>query len=560
MYFPLVEFEMIQLRDYQVDIIERTLESWEMPRADGESGFPNILATAATGAGKTAIIAGTIKTIDEPSVSVAHRQELVLQISEALAANDIYHNIVAPDNVIRMCTASHIDKFKRNFYHSKAPSIVASVQTLVNRRESLDRHLRQCKLWIGDEAHHFCRDNSWGRFENLVPNARGFGVTATPFRLDRKPLGRKYGGVFDHMVRGPQTRELIDRGYLCDYRLIVPVTSIDRAKIQISSTTNEFVESSLKEASENSTIVGDIVEQYMIHSMGKRAIAFVVSIETAKQVALKFIANGIPAIVLSSDTDGGIRRNAKKQMESGELLVIVNVALVGEGYDLPAVETVILGSPTQSLGWYLQMVGRALRLSQGKVKALIVDLVANYLVHNLPDITRHFSLDVDYKKSAKPKMQAEIPVRRCVSCYSAYEATTKTCPHCGHVHEPAGRRGPDQVDGDLTELSPEIMRKLRLGVEAVHNSGPAIPRGITDHAIIGHLHKRHRIRKETQLQLKDVINQWAGFELKNRTESEAYRAFYHKFGADVLTVQTLATPEMEGVKSKIEDEIALWSL
>ena len=541
------------LRPYQQEIETGVFEAWQQPRADGPV---NVLAVAPTGAGKTKIMASVIKKINDPTMSIAHRQELVSQISMALAQNEIYHRVIASDSVVRFCISRHIEEFGRNYHHDSSPDMVAGIQTLPRRKDNLVQVLNKVKVWNGDEAHHFCPNNQWGKGVELLPNAYGLGVTASPLRADRKPLGRMNGGLFDHMISGPSMRDLINLGYLSEYRLIAPTISIDRAQIPLSDATGELNQTKAREASHKSRIVGDIVDNYLKFAPGKRGIAFVVDIETAKETADRFNAAGAKAMAVSAKTPDKIRQDAIRRFSRGDISVLVNVDLFGEGFDVPAVEVVMMGRPTESFGLYLQQFGRALRIFEGKTYGIIIDHVGNWLRHGLPDAKRSWSLEADLRGTPRGKADPEVmPLRRCSACFAAYEAITITCPYCGNVEQPESRSGPEFVDGDLTELSPEYLAKLRGEISAVESGRALIPNNITDPVIIRAIENNFRKRQAAQLELRDTINLWAGVETKvhDRTDSQAYRLFYHRFGVDVSTAQTLKTAEMMKLTEQIRE-------
>lgn len=537
----------ITLRPYQDKIQSGVFEAWQ-------SGNRNVLAVAPTGAGKTAIMSSVVRNIPEPSVSIAHRQELVSQISVALARNEIYHRIIAADPVIKFCISRHVEEFGKNFHHDKAPVATAGVQTIIRRGDSLSQWCNSLKMWNIDEAHHVTPENSWGKAVDMFPNAFGLGFTASPLRADRKPLGRDLGGVFDHMVLGPSMRELIEMGYLSDYRLIAPTMSIDRSEIPVSEVTGDLNQSALRKAAHKSQIVGDIVENYLKFAPGKRGIAFVVDIEQAKETAERFNAAGVKAMAVSSKTPDNIRQDAIRRFSRGDLTVLVNVDLFGEGFDVPAVEVVMMGRPTESFGLYLQQFGRALRMFEGKTHGIIIDHVGNWKRHGLPDAKRLWSLQTDLRGTPRGRRDPDVmPLRRCSSCFNAHEAITNTCPYCGHVEVPDARSGPEFVDGDLIEIDPAVLAKMRGDVEAVEQGRALIPTNITDPVVIRAIENNFKRRQSAQGELKDVINMWAGIQTQvhDRSESNAYRLFYHTYGMDVLTAQAMKTADM----MKLTEEI-----
>lgn len=546
------------LRPYQQAVKDEIYDAWR-------AGHKNVIGVMPTGAGKTKLMASIFHDNSEPQISIAHRQELVGQISCAMACEGIYHNIVAPEPVIKFCIQQHVKQFGRNYHHPRAPTHVAGVDTLVARKSQLAQLFSSIRLWEIDEAHHVLPKNKWGKAVELLQwkdangNVRrpiGLGVTATPRRTDNQPLGAKFGGTFHHMVLGPTMRELINMGYLSEYRIFAPPASIARSALKVSETTGDFTPESTRDASHKSPIVGDMVRHYQKISPGKRAIAFVVDVETAKEVAARFMAAGIPAEAVSAKTDDTTRQRAIERFARGETLVLVNVDLFGEGFDVPAVEVVIDGAPTQSFSKFAQRFGRMLRLFDGKTHGIYIDMVENVIHHGLPDAPRNWTLDVDYRGSRKrDKDEGVIPVRACIKCFRAYEAVTKTCPYCGHVDVPApgARLSPDMVDGDLSEFAPELLARLRGEIGKIDHEWTAKPSSPADVVRM----RNHAARYDALQELRNTVNYWAGIQVYGlgRTESEAYRRFYHTFGCDVLSAQTLSGPEMVALAERVRQTL-----
>ena len=125
--------------------------------------------------------------------------------------------------------------------------------------------------------------------------------------------------------------------------------------------------------------------------------------------------------------------------------------LISEGFDVPGIVGALLLRPTLSLGLYLQQVGRALRISEGKSHAVILDHASNSKRHGMPDDDRAWTLDGrDKKKKAKADPD-DIAIRQCKACYAVSKATAIECREC---HEPfeIKPRQVEQVAGDLAEV------------------------------------------------------------------------------------------------------------
>lgn len=518
------------LRDYQQEFENNIFAAWD-------AGVLNVLGVLSCGGGKTLSISSIIKKTLGIVFVIAHRQELIQQISCTLARWGIPHRIIAPDNVIKWICKLHVEITGNCYYDPSAPCIVAGVDTLMSRYGQYKGLLNQCKLWVVDEAHHLLRSNKWGKAIKMVPNARGLGMTATPIRADGKGLGRHVDGVFDHMVIGPTARDLINARYLCDYRIFNPPSDLNLDNVAVSKATGDFNPNQLKIATRKSHMVGDVVQHYLRIAPGKQGATFATDIETAMEIASDFRAHGIPAEIVTGKTKARERVEIFRRFELREIQQIVNVDIMGEGVDIPILEVVSFARATESLGLFIQQFMRPQRPTESMEPAIIIDHVGNVARHGLPDAPRKWSLD-RRERGAKGKRDPDIiPVRTCLNplCMSVYEAIYSHCPYCGKQHVPAIRSGPEYVDGDLIELDPETLAEMRGEIALIDT--PAVER----RGIIGaSIAKNHRERQEAQLLLRDSIRWWAGhWENLGSPKSEIYRRFYFKFGYDMLTAQTL---------------------
>ena len=163
------------LRDYQEDGRDEIYEAWA-------EGHKNVLAVFPTGAGKTILFTQLVKDYDGYAIAIAHRKELVEQISLALCMHGVTHNIIAPMSTIKQICKAQAQEHGKIFYSANSKKYVAGIDTLLNK----DMDWEKFGLWVTDEAHHLLEDNKWGRGISKLVNARGLGVTATPERADRR--------------------------------------------------------------------------------------------------------------------------------------------------------------------------------------------------------------------------------------------------------------------------------------------------------------------------------------------------------------------------------------
>lgn len=545
----------------------------------------NILAVLPTGAGKTVLFAHILREHKGASCAIAHRQELVLQISIALAREQIRHKIIGPKDVVKLCVNVHMVELGRSYYDPTAQCAVAGVDTLIRRKDNLRHWSNSVSLWVQDEAHHLLHENKWGVAAGMFPNARGLGVTATPMRADGKGLGCNYDGVFEKLIVGPSMRELINMGYLTDYRIFAPASDIDLTNVTLSKATGDYNFRGLTRAVHRSHIVGDVVKEYLKIAPGKLGVTFATDVLTATNIAEQFNSNDVPAAVVSAKTSNAERVAVIRKFKNKEILQLVNVDLFGEGFDLPAIEVVSMARPTKSYGLYVQQFGRALRLmipdkyysfwdqltdtqrkehisNSDKPVALIIDHVNNVDNsrggHGLPDAPKQWSLERRHRKS-RSKI-GEILVRTCPQCAAVYERTFPCCPYCAFRVRPTQRSLPEHVDGDLTELDPSKLAEMRGEIEKVTKTTEEYRTELANKNVplIGQLAnvKRHSERLEALEALKHSIAWWAGYQRAlGRRDPESYRRFYFAFGIDVLSAQMLKKNEALQLAEKINSHL-----
>lgn len=564
------------LRDFQQELKGRTLDAWGR-------GARNVMVVAPTGGGKTVLFCNIIAELERPTVSISHRQELVGQAALALNREQVPHGIIAPQAIQRQIITLEQEMHGRSFYSPRAPVRVAGVDTLVGH-DSADPWLRQVELVVQDEGHHVQIENKWGRAQSLFPSARGLFVTAHCYRADGRGLGRpELGGtgLVDELIVGPSAREIINRGFLCDYRLIAPPSDIHVEDLEISDATGDYNYKKVRAAVHSSkTIVGDVVAHYMKFAGGKLGITFAVDIEAATELAAKYRSEGIAAEIITAKTPLAIRGQLMRQFRKRQILQLVSVDVLGEGVDVPAVEVVSMARPTASFQLYSQQFGRALRLmlsdeqnatwnertdaqrlaeiaASVKPKAIIIDHVQNYVRHGLPDVERNYSLAKAERRSRKKK-DDEIPLRYCVNvdCLEPYEVTLSKCPNCGTPRPPPARRGtPEEVDGNCMELDPKVLHAMR--IEQAKVDGPArVPPGAAD-VVMRSIHKHHNERREAQHELRQAMGLWAGWQHNTlgHDPAEVQRKFFYKFGRDVLSAQVLNANDAEDLRSRVQGDL-----
>lgn len=557
--------------------------------SDWNVSIKNVLAVKPTGSGKSIVISDIVLDgylLGMRQAVIAHRNELVSQMSVHLARRGIPHRIISSKKTVKKITNKHRKLFGQSFVNPSAETAVIGVDTLVARKDELKEWCSQVDRWVIDEAHHVIggvkidqdgsplkdKDgnpvwntdaNKWGKAVHMFPNAQGLGVTATPLRADGKGLGRDYDGVFDTMHVGLEMRALIEMGALSDYEIVCPTSDltqfIEQEKV---SKDGDWSVATRKKAAKKSRIVGDAVKAYCQYSYMKQAIVFATDVETAGDIASKFQAVGIRAAAVSAKTDQTVRDKYVEDFEAGKLQILINVDLFDEGFDVPACEVVIMARPTASFGKYKQMVGRGLRASQGKTYGLIIDLVSNVVRHGLPDKVVQWTLARRDKRGAQMKDPNDIDLTVCKSCTKPYEPFNRYCPYCGRyppLPEPR-ERSIEMVDGDLSLLDRAKLEEMRkaTAIESPGSVGNRVRYAVG--AAAGKRHMDLQLLKIAQHdRLKEAIAQWAAVErTKGFEDYQIEKKFYLTTGVDVLTA-------LDGSKSRqdfetLADRVEGWYL
>jgi superfamily II DNA or RNA helicase len=546
------------LRPYQQELKDDIYAEWQRKPQS------NVLAVLATGAGKTVLLSSIVT--DEPGAVcvIAHRKELVSQISLALARNKVRHRIIGPTKIIKDIVRIHMEEVGHSYYDPSSKVAVAGIDTLILREEQLKDWMPAVKLWILDEAHHLLKNNKWGKGVTMFRNARGLGLTATPCRADGFGLGRHADGLFDSMKIGVTMRYLIDSGYLTKYRIFAPPSTFNRESIDVSKSTGDLNLDQMRKAVAGSslvthdekTITGDVVAHYLKIAKGKLGITFVPDIATAEEVAQQFNAAGVSAAVVSSKTPDVERFGLMRKFKKREILQLVNVDLFGEGVDVPVNEVISMARPTESYSLYAQQFGRPLRLSPGKDFAIIIDHVGNVMRHGLPDAPREWSLDRRERRSGKSEPST---VRVCVACTAVYERYLDACPNCGEpVPKPAVRSGPSFVDGDLFELDAETLAQMRAEVVGARETPEAMRDRLTAQrvpvpGVMANV-KRQGERIDALVRLDHTLSQWAGYRrAEGLSDSEIFRKFYLTYGVSWIEAQALKAAEANKLRQRIDN-------
>lgn len=439
---------MLSVRPYQ----RRALDAIEEAEKEG---LRRPLLVYPTGTGKTVIFSHALKERAEKGrgLVLVHREELAAQTVDKI-------RMVAPE------LSTGIVKADRN--DLDADVVVASVQTI-----SRDKRLAELALsakispfgtLIVDEAHH-APAPTWtkvlrgmGAWSEYGPLTVGF--TATPERDNGKTLG-----VWERVVSYMSIREAIygDRGKGEEGGYLVPIlpaviveTKTDMGKVRKGSD-GDLSGGDLGKAMEDAGAIEQIADAYKEHATDRKGVAFTPTIATAHHLAAELSKRGIPAEAVDGGTETELRRAILRRLKTGETQVVVNCAVLTEGFDEPSVSCVVVARPTRFHGLYVQMVGRGTRLYPGKKDLMVLDIVGASSRHELVGLV-DLGLDMDdprKKREGDPSERMQCPTcespdcgfpdwHRCKLC-NRYLPVAVTSAH-GTRHENCRAQGGGKVD------------------------------------------------------------------------------------------------------------------
>ena len=409
-----------KLFDYQKRLVDEARQAF----LDGYK-FPVIVSPC--GSGKSVVIAEIARLTTERGNKVlflVHRRELIEQIKDTFTKSGVVMENVRFGMV--MTIRNHIEKGT----------------------------IERPDLIITDESHHALA-KSYRIIYDYFKHVPKLGFTATPIRLNQDGLG----DVNDFMITGQTVQWLIDNNRLSPFKYYAP-GGLDKSQLKLNSL-KEFSNTSIDKAMK-SKIYGDAVKHYKQLADGEQAIAYCHSIESSIKTAETFNEAGINAAHIDGKTPKTIRDEIIEKFRTGEIKVLSNVEIIGEGFDVPDCSTVILLRPTKSLSLYIQMAMRGMRYRPNKT-SIIIDHVDNVSEHGLPNTEYKWSLHNQKRKS----QENTVFVKTCTECFATWqpsahsEAPSNMCPMCGHVEETEAKETELEVD-ETAELEEKEIETITL--------------------------------------------------------------------------------------------------
>jgi DNA repair protein RadD len=377
----------------------------------------NTIGVAPTGSGKTIMLSGVagevLKDHDAKACVLAHRDELTAQNRAKFARV----NPGIPTSVVDAKEKSWAGRVT----FAMAPTLA---------RESNLGQMPMLDLLVIDEAHHAVAD-SYRRIIDRVqarnPCALIYGVTATPNRGDKRGLRPVFSNVADQIRIG----ELIVSGHLVPPRTFVIDVGVQGQLSKVRRTADDFDMSEV-DAIMNRAPVTDAVIRHWREKAGERQTAvFCSTVDHARNVTASFNAAGVAAGLVFGEMADTERKSTLDAYAAGELRVVVNVAVLTEGWDHPPTSCVVLLRPSSYRSTMVQMIGRGLRTVSpqehpGVVKTdcIVLDFGTSTLLHG--------SLEQDVDLDGR-EPTGEAPTKTCPACEAIVPLSSRECPLCGHV-------------------------------------------------------------------------------------------------------------------------------
>ena len=402
----------------------------------------NTLVVAPTGAGKTIMLSALVGKRHKGSQNVLvlqHRDELVSQNSNKF-------NLVNPSLKISEVNAAQKDW--------SGDTVFAMVQTLC--REKNLKNMPKIDLIVVDEAHHTVADT----YQRIITAAKKanegvqiVGFTATPNRGDKKGLR----DVFTNCSHQIEISTLIREGFLVPPKTYVIDVGVQDELRQVRRTISDFDMAKVETIMNRTAVNKRVVEEWDERAGDRQTIVFCSTVNHAEDLCKEFVAYGINAKTVTGDTPKDKREQILEDLSNGDVQVVVNVAVLTEGFDSPPVSCIVLTRPCSYKATMVQMIGRGLRtVNQDEFPGVVKD---NCIVMDFgTSVLTHGSLDDAVNLDGKDKeIHGDAPLKVCPECKKEVPSAVRECPFCFHVFtgletEPLDNF--EMTEVDLMERSP----------------------------------------------------------------------------------------------------------
>jgi superfamily II DNA or RNA helicase len=350
-FLPKQTGEVFVLRQHQKD----ALDSLAQMRADRKT---IALLTHAQGAGKTIVAISDAKRLGGRTLFVAHRRELMTQ---------------AYDKLRELWPEATAGLFMGDVRDCEEHNIAGSIQSISDHLEDFPPTAFQ--YLVIDEAHHAAAP-TYKRVLGYFRPQFVLGLTATPDRADSQSILE----IFRDYAHRLSLREAVERGELAPIRCFRVLTNVDLSRVRFNQ-----VQYNRRDIEETVIVPPRdrlIVDTYLNHVPGRKAVAFCVNVRHGESLAELFRHAGVPARSVSGRMSRGDREKYMAAFHQGDLRVLCACDILNEGWDCPDVQVLLMARPTLSKVIYMQQLGRGTRKAPGKECLLVIDFVDNASKYN----------------------------------------------------------------------------------------------------------------------------------------------------------------------------------
>jgi len=284
---------------------------------------------------------------------------------------------------------------------------------------------------VVDEAHHTVAD-TYQRIINAAKKANEgvqvVGFTATPNRGDKKGLR----GIFNNCSHQIEISTLINEGFLVRPKTYVIDVGVQDELRNVRKTIADFDMDQVEKIMNRRAINQRVVDEWLNKAYDRKTIVFCSTIKHAQDLCEEFVDAGVVAATVTGDTPKDEREEILNELAHGDMQVVVNVAVLTEGFDAPPVSCVILTRPCSYKATMVQMIGRGLRTVDAdefpdvvKTNCIVMDFGTSVLTHGSLDD----AVNLDGKESS---IDDEAPKKDCPKCGGEVPLASRECPMCGH--------------------------------------------------------------------------------------------------------------------------------
>lgn len=360
----------MELRYYQREAIDKI--KWSL-REGLEGGD---LICLPTGAGKSIVIAFLAKELEQDI--------LILQPSKEILEQNMGKLLQYVDREdVGVYSASMKEKTIKRY-------TFATIQSIYKKAEDF----KHFKLVLVDECHLVNPKNLGSMFTKFlkdIGDPKVIGFTATPYRifLSYFRIQNEYGGwslegantlklinriqprFWHRIMYNINNHELVEKGYLSPI-VYTDHSLISHEDIPLNKSKSEFDMDAFEQKIQNKK---QLILQTVTYALGKHksVLVFCSSVSQAEDLAKEV---GIGAVSVSSKTNAKDRDDIISGFKNGSIRVVFNVGVLTTGFDHPSLSCIILARPTRSLALYYQMIGRGVRLAEGKTYCEAIDLTS----------------------------------------------------------------------------------------------------------------------------------------------------------------------------------------